>query len=293
MWRLARCVTILTMTISELHALAVQTDEQLAVVWAEIASVSMHRDWSIDELRRLTGQERRNQKWSGSVEEALAAVAPVQSWDQHAFDAARSKYTSYEARLNELGEEERRLEGVYRANGGWSRFFIVKNSNGHIHSSMQCHTCFPDTLFGWLPQLSGLDEAAAVADQGEILCSVCFPSAPVAWTTGESHEAKAAKAERAAAKASREAKRLEKALMLDGSTLRVRRRSDARYEERLETLHAAKVFLTEAFEYENYEHMAYDQAAIDEVANAISAKTGESVASVIAAARARAAKRAR
>lgn len=67
---------------------------------------------------------------------------------------------------------------------GWSRFFIVKNTNGHIHSSMDCSTCYPTTVFGWLPQLSGLTEADAVEEWGGILCSVCFPSAPVEWTEG-------------------------------------------------------------------------------------------------------------
>lgn len=67
---------------------------------------------------------------------------------------------------------------------GWSRFFLVTNTNGHIHSSMSCSTCFADTDFAWLPELSGLTEADAVAEYGEILCSVCFKSAPVEWTTG-------------------------------------------------------------------------------------------------------------
>lgn len=65
---------------------------------------------------------------------------------------------------------------------GWSRFFLVPD--GHIHSSMGCSTCFPTTQFMWLYELSGLTEAQAVAEYGEILCSVCYPSAPVEWTNG-------------------------------------------------------------------------------------------------------------
>ena len=72
-------------------------------------------------------------------------------------------------------------EADYR---GWSRFFLVQNTNGHIHSSLHCSTCRWDTDFAWLPELSGLTEVDAVAEYGEILCSICFPSAPVEWTTG-------------------------------------------------------------------------------------------------------------
>lgn len=67
---------------------------------------------------------------------------------------------------------------------GWSRFFLVQNTNGHIHSTLHCSTCRWDTDFAWLPELSGLTEADAVAEYGEILCSVCYPSAPSEWTTG-------------------------------------------------------------------------------------------------------------
>ena len=50
---------------------------------------------------------------------------------------------------------------------------------------MSCHTCRPRTTFGWLPSLSGKDEATAVADQGAILCTACYPSAPIEWTRGK------------------------------------------------------------------------------------------------------------
>ena len=63
---------------------------------------------------------------------------------------------------------------------GWSRFFAVPG--GHIHSSMNCSTCQWTTTYGWLPDVSGLDEEAAVEAHGALLCTICFPSAPVEWT---------------------------------------------------------------------------------------------------------------
>lgn len=68
---------------------------------------------------------------------------------------------------------------------GWSRFYLVPG--GHIHASMHCRTCNRGasmTVFEWLPELSGLSEADAVAEHGAVLCSACFPSAPVEWTVG-------------------------------------------------------------------------------------------------------------
>lgn len=66
--------------------------------------------------------------------------------------------------------------------GQWARFFMV--TGGHIHSSTGCHTLYPTTRIGWLPDLSGETEADAVAAHGALLCTVCFPSAPVEWTDG-------------------------------------------------------------------------------------------------------------
>ena len=66
--------------------------------------------------------------------------------------------------------------------GMWARYFLVEG--GHIHSSTGCHTLYPTTRIGWLPELSGESEAEAVAAHGALLCTVCFPSAPVEWTDG-------------------------------------------------------------------------------------------------------------
>jgi hypothetical protein len=84
------------------------------------------------------------------------------------------------AQLAEVIQESSQLGKLYT---GWSRFFVVTSSNGHIHSSMHCQTCRPTTTFGWLPSLSDKSEAEAIEHFGpaaESLCSVCFPDAPVA-----------------------------------------------------------------------------------------------------------------
>lgn len=62
---------------------------------------------------------------------------------------------------------------------GWTRFFMVQ----HIHNSMNCSSFRSTTRVGWLPDVSGLTEAEAVAEHGSTLCTICFPSAPVELTT--------------------------------------------------------------------------------------------------------------
>lgn len=61
---------------------------------------------------------------------------------------------------------------------GWQRFFLVE----HIHGSQHCSSFRPTTQIGWLTSVSGLTEAEAVAEYGPRLCTICFPTAPVAWT---------------------------------------------------------------------------------------------------------------
>jgi hypothetical protein len=95
-----------------------------------------------------------------------------------------------------LSERDAILNNIYKLDAqytGWSRFFVVTSSNGHVHSSMQCHTCRPTTRFGWLPRLSGKSEAEAVAELGPNLCTVCFESAPVEHKGGKITKAKAEK----------------------------------------------------------------------------------------------------
>ena len=70
---------------------------------------------------------------------------------------------------------------------GWNRFILVPG--GHIHASAVCGSLRFNTKIAWLPELSGLTVEDAVTEYGEILCSRCFPDAPVAWTLKKQGEA--------------------------------------------------------------------------------------------------------
>lgn len=74
------------------------------------------------------------------------------------------------------------INNEFNARGGWSRYFLVTSSNGHIHQSTSCHTCNKGknaTTFALVYHLSGETADRAVEVFGPALCSACYPQAPV------------------------------------------------------------------------------------------------------------------
>ena len=269
---------------------AADVDGRLAEMWGEDQQLAGRVASLTGSLHQVAGHRRdRDGRWSGSFEEALAAEVPP--WEVTRRERWVAELGEVQQRRSDLRDDCAPLEAEF-AEHRWSRFFLVQNTGGHIHSSMGCQTCFADTQFGWLPELSGQDERSAVEAHGEILCSVCFPSAPSAWTSGVSRVVAAAREERSAAKAARAAKKLEKALMPDGSDLVVVVDQGGRrpFRERFSTLASAKMWVTNAMEW-GEDHPSFPPEAVRQVAEAIAVKTGESVDQVMAAARVRAAKR--
>ena len=67
---------------------------------------------------------------------------------------------------------------------GWQRYYLVTSSAGLVHASTSCHTCNKGrnaTTFALVADFSGLPFHQLVEAVGPLLCSVCFPEAPVAW----------------------------------------------------------------------------------------------------------------
>lgn len=236
------------MTSTPIHELAVETDTKLAELYHELLRHEARLIDTLDDLRRLAGQRKSHQGWNGSVREALDFV-PTNEWNKSEQERLLAKRQELSTAIAQNMSENQALENVWKANGRWSRFFLVLNNNGHIHRGMSCSTTYPTTQWAWLPQLSGLTEAEAVADQGEILCSMCFPSAPIAWTSGISKVSKEAKAQREIERAARHAKQNAKLLFADGRKLSVRRGYGTHDTERITTIAAAKAYLTDTFGY--------------------------------------------
>ena len=152
-------------------ATPVEIDTALAEIYAryyaEQDNSARLLDWVRDMQEGLRKFREGDRSYSSFTEEKLVDL--------------ESKYeASQEAALRIL-QETLPYEAEYRRRP-WSRFFLVSNSGGHIHSSMHCSTCYPTTRYAWLPELSGQSEPEAVAAHGAILCTVCYPTAPVEWT---------------------------------------------------------------------------------------------------------------
>lgn len=117
-------------------------------------------------------------------------------------DEAMARYRAASAPFDE--EYERR--------GGWPRYLLVCNSNGHVHTSPhRCSTIVPgSTMVAPVYELSGASEAEVVARCGTSACTRCFPAAPVETRVDRerrSAEARQAKAAERAAKAAAQAVR--------------------------------------------------------------------------------------
>lgn len=156
--------------------LSTATPSEIDTALGEIYN-RLYRTW--DQIDQVT-------KWIADYEKGLAKFREgrraYSSYTEDGLEDLRVRLEDARAKAEAIKDECEPYEAEYTRRGGWSRFFLVSNNGGHIHSSMHCSTCFPTTRFGWLPQESGKDEAAAVAAHGAILCTVCFPSAPTEWT---------------------------------------------------------------------------------------------------------------
>jgi hypothetical protein len=112
-------------------------------------------------------------------------------------------YASAEAYRDQCREERDAALGVLAplraeyARRPWLRYFLVPG--GHVHRGMSCSTCYPTTHYGWLPELSGCDEAAMVEVYGTAACTICFPDAPTlpGWLAAEKRNAAEAAAKAA------------------------------------------------------------------------------------------------
>ena len=178
---------------NEITTLAQTTDTQLADIHERSMKARNYLAGAWDSLRytadRFTGRDawerHRNPLSTSEIDEILAANQDkLRPYDVQNIADNRERIAEFQNELQALRDEAAPLEALFNKHQ-WSRFFLVTSSpNGHIHKDMYCSSCTDTTTYGWLPQLSGLTEADAVADQGTRLCSVCFPTAPVEWTVG-------------------------------------------------------------------------------------------------------------
>lgn len=118
----------------------------------------------------------------------------------------QTEIDSIKSKISAVNVEIKKLNAIYDQDP-WTRAFLVLASNGHVHSSMDCSTCFETTRYNWLIQYSNDDEKTIVEDAGQDACTICYPSAPADVLNRPSRIVTADKIAKAQAKAERDAKR--------------------------------------------------------------------------------------
>lgn len=123
-----------------------EIDGQLAKVWTELYPLLDERDG----YGREAAQGERRQAVLDRIEALRAVIKP--------------------------------LEAQWSQRGYWARYYRVDRADGHVHSSKYCSTCGPRTQYRWLHELAAKTEPEMIAELGPdawLLCTVCFPTAPV------------------------------------------------------------------------------------------------------------------
>jgi hypothetical protein len=157
-------------------------------------------------------------------------------------EAKEIELTKTETALAELKEKLATLKSFYT---GWSRAFLVRNSNGHIHKSRECVTCFDTTSYVWLTEMSGRDELEIAYLAGEKACTICYAHAPSSYFLREcgleDPEVVEARRIRQARKAEIEAKRQKTGIWNpDGTPLKVFEYGWARYKSEIKAERTAQ-----------------------------------------------------
>lgn len=274
--------------------LAKRTDTRIQAILIERENLRYQTERLEYRARETHGQVKywRTDEWSGDWE------AVVNSSNKKV-QAILEEMKEVIGQLQKLYSELRSLNDIYQKLL-WSRFYlVVGNGQGHIHKNMNCHSCYATTEYAWLPELSGDNEEEAVAAEGEILCTFCFPTAPVAWCEGVGRRTKEAKDAAAAAKAERQAAKAAKSLSLDGDEVVIRcdrnNREVHSWAKAFKTMRAAELWLTEALAWKTLKALyptesyigfgpdAYSDANLEMVLELMAQKKGIEVAEIVAA----------
>jgi hypothetical protein len=185
-------------------------------------------------------------------------------------DKAVETIKALNAERVELSTEMVSLNSEYIRRGTWTRYYLVLNSNGHVHTSTSCETCFEDTEFGWLTQFSGTDHDEMGKLSGMDACARCFPNLPAEVMQAkrdarvDTPERITAREEREAAAAKKSAKAAANSITdVDGTPLK----DDDGYV--IKTLRTAQVKAVQALEQAGLDEIYADQAEDDDPAHAV------------------------
>ena len=291
----------------------VDIDTELARLYGEEVTAENTLERAMTSVRYAAGDRKAHYgsgPWGMTYAAAVAKVQEVADTTSTAIGrAARetlAKVSQAHDALTAVRAEAEPYNAEFERRGGWTRAFLVTNSNGHVHSSMHCSTCnrgLSNTGFAWMTEWSAASEEAIVEAAGWRACTVCYPSAPVnAYRTekeaqaalptkmfSEEDKAKAAAAEeRRLAKEARLAKTKANAPTASGEPLRVLYSTSPnhnkpgevyKYYETFKTERSAIIWATDQYWYSDPEGLTAE--AVKLVAEAVAEKRGVEVATVL------------
>ena len=274
-----------------------EIDTQLAAVYDDIEKIQ----------REYSKVEGWIVEYESGLERSKAGVLTYSSYTDAGLRDLQLRLDAAKAAYDAAVERTYPFEDEFTRRGGWTRAFLVLNSNGHVHSSRHCTTCYPTTQYGWLPQYSGHDEAEIVADAGRDACSTCFPTAPTDGPASKvelpaKRAARLAREAKAAAKAEKE--KITGIWNPDGTELREVPwsrthsgqpiKSERTAETKAVTIIVSKLWHEEFHPGEDYPWVAphlkanpdhiddHDQQTLDRIVTALAAKRGKTEEQVLA-----------
>lgn len=157
-----------------------KADRAMQWIKHEIASEDQYKTWDTDKYGVYRNAAGERMSYSFIMESVGTYVAQgnkrVIGYRDEYF-TEMEKYGIASANLDAINAE-------FGARGGWSRYWLVVSSSGHIHRDMDCFTCNngkEPTSFALYPSLSGSTIEQAVAKLGAALCTHCFAEAPVEY----------------------------------------------------------------------------------------------------------------
>lgn len=160
------------------------------------------------EIARLEGEQSALYYRLSKLREEKRLAAEHDYFD---VDLLTTKIGELVTQLDELHAKILPLNEEFHRRGGWARYYVVDNNNGHVHTTTDCPTTYRSTDFCWLTGLSGAPRAEAVALGGAQTCLVCFGEFRAEIEAGrptrlEGPKTKAAREEREKAAAAKAAK---------------------------------------------------------------------------------------
>ncbi len=214
---------------------AKEADRVLNELRHEAARKQQRVEYTGDSLRRLVDRETgwgRARAWGKSFEQAVAEVTELAATDETYIgrnaQSALDKLAQACAERDAANEAVKAQAQLWYDHGMWMRYSVVPG--GHIHTNWRdCHTLRPTTTVLWAYQASGDSVDEAIEVYGTVLCSHCFPDAPVAYIGGKTltdangnvltkAEAAAIADAKAAEKAAKLAAKNAKAVFVPGTT---------------------------------------------------------------------------